>query len=109
MNDESERRLARNEVLFRETNEAIERGQWPNDPVKQVRFRCECARLQCGEAVELTLVEYEQVRSSPRRFVIAPGHETPELETVVSRAPAYLVVEKQDTAGQIATALDPRD
>lgn len=109
MNDESERRLARNEVLFRDTNEAIERGQWPNDPVKQIRFRCECARLECGDAVELTLAEYEQVRNSPRRFLVAVGHETPEIETVVSRAPDYLIVEKQDEAGKIASATDPRD
>ncbi|MGH2860066.1 MAG: hypothetical protein ACRDLT_01020 [Solirubrobacteraceae bacterium] len=108
MSDESERRLARNEALFRETNEAIERGQWPDDPAKLVRFRCECARLDCGEAVELTLAEYEQIRSSPRRFVIIPGHETPEIEIVISRAPDYLIVEKQDKAGETATARDPR-
>ena len=109
MNDESERRLARNETLFRETNEAIERGQWPNDPVKQVRFRCECSRLDCSDAIEVTLAEYEQVRSSPRRFLIAVGHETPEIEAVITRAHGYLIVEKQETAGQIAAATDPRD
>lgn len=109
MSNESERRLARNEILFRDTNEAIERGQWPNDPFKQVRFRCECSRLECGEAVEITLAEYEQVRSSPRRFLIAIGHETPEIETVISRAPGYLIVEKQDAAGKMAAASDPRD
>jgi hypothetical protein len=108
MNEESERRLARNETLFRETNEAIERGQWPNDPVKLVRFRCECSRLDCGAAVEVTLADYEQVRSSPRRFLVVPGHETPEIETVISSEPGYLIVEKQDAAGQIATAADPR-
>lgn len=109
MNEESERRLARNEILFRDTNEAIERGQWPSDPAKSVRFRCECSQLDCGAAVEITLAEYEQVRRSPRRFLVAVGHEIPEIETVVSRNPEYLIVEKQDTAGQIASATDPRD
>lgn len=109
MNDESERRLARNEALFRDTNEAIERGQWPDDPAKLVRFRCECSRLECGQAIEVTLAQYEQVRSSPRRFLIAVGHETPEIETVVTRAPDHLIVEKRDQAGQIAVATDPRD
>jgi hypothetical protein len=66
MDDETQRRAARNESLFRETNEAIERGHWPNEPDKLVRFRCECARLECSEAVSLTLAEYEQVRSGPR-------------------------------------------
>ena len=109
MNDESERRLARNEALFRETNEAIERGQWPSDPSKLVRFRCECSRMDCGDALEITLAEYERVRSFPRRFVVAVGHESPAVETVVSRAHSHLVVEKQDTAGETAEATDPRD
>ena len=108
MTDESKRRLARNEALFRETNEAIERGQWPGDPSKPVRFRCECSRLECGQAVEITLAEYEQVRQFPRCFVVAPGHETPEIEAVVSRADDHVIVEKQDTAGDIAAAADPR-
>jgi hypothetical protein len=108
MEPESERRLARNEGLFRETNEAIERGQWPNDPAKLVRFRCECSRLDCSEAVELTLAEYEQVRDAPRRFVLVPGHEMTEIETVVRRASSHVIVEKQDAAGETAEATDPR-
>jgi hypothetical protein len=108
MTDESQRRLARNEVLFRETNEAIERGQWPAEQNKRVRFRCECSRTDCGNAVEVTLGEYEQVRSEPRRFLVTPGHETPEIETVISRAPGHVIVEKQDRAGETAQALDPR-
>jgi hypothetical protein len=109
MNDESERRLARNEVLFRRTNEAIERGQWPSDPSKLVRFRCECSRLDCANAVEIMLAEYERVRSFPRWFVVAVGHESPAVETVVSRAHGHVVVEKQGTAGETAEATDPRD
>ena len=109
MDEESERRLARNEVLFRETNEAIERGQWLEDPAKRVRFRCECSRVTCGDAVEITLAEYEQVRQFPRRFVIAAGHEMPEIETVVRRAGSHVIVEKRDAAGATAEANDPRD
>jgi hypothetical protein len=108
MHEESERRLARNEALFRETNEAIERGQWRDDPGKLVRFRCECSRLDCGEGIELTLAQYEQVRRFPRRFVVVSGHELPEVETVVSRENGHLIVEKQDAAGQTAAATDPR-
>lgn len=108
MNDEAERRLARNEALFRQTNEAIERGQWPDDPSKSVRFRCECSRLDCSEAVELTLGEYEQVREFPRRFVIAPGHERQGIETVVGRSSGHVVVEKHEAAGDTAVATDPR-
>jgi hypothetical protein len=108
MNDESARRLARNEALFRETNEAIERGQWPAGPHKRVRFRCECSRLECDQAVELTVGEYERVRAFPRRFVLAVGHEMREIETVVAQGEGHVVVEKQDTAGETADASDPR-
>jgi hypothetical protein len=108
MNDESERRLARNEALFRETNEAIERGQWRDDPGKLVRFRCECSRLDCNEAVGVTLARYEEVRQSPRRFMLAVGHEIPEIETVVSREDDYVIVEKRSAAGETAEATDPR-
>ena len=108
MQEESERRLARNEALFRETNEAIERGQWPDGPSKPVRFRCECSRLDCSEAVVSRSREYEQVRQSPRRFMLAGGHEIPEIETVVSREDDYVIVEKRSAAGETAAATDPR-
>jgi hypothetical protein len=108
MHEESERRLARNEALFRKTNEAIARGQWPDDPQKPVRFRCECSRMGCDQAVEIALVDYERVRSFPRRFVLAPGHETPQIETVIHRGERHVVVEKQEAAGDTAAAADPR-
>ncbi len=108
MEEETQRRAARNESLFRETNEAIERGQWRDEPDRLVRFRCECSRLECSEAVPLTLAEYEQVRSSPRRFLLVPGHELPAVEAVVSSTERYVVVEKLDTAGKTAAAADPR-
>jgi hypothetical protein len=109
MDKGDERRVARNEVLFRETNEAIERGQWPGEPDKLVRFRCECSRLKCGEALSATLAEYEQVRAFSRRFLVADGHQVPEIETVVDANDRFLVVEKKDTAGEIAAASDPRN
>lgn len=108
MHEESERRLARNEALFRETNEAIERGQWPDNPAKLVRFRCECSRLECSQVVEMSLEHYEEVREFPRRFLLAVGHELPEIETVVHRADGYVIVEKREAAGETAAAIDPR-
>jgi hypothetical protein len=108
MNEESERRLARNEALFRKTNEAIERGLWRDDPGRPVRFRCECSRLDCNDAVEVTLGRYEQVRQFPRRFLVVLGHEMSEIETVISREDRYAIVEKHDAAGETAAASDPR-
>jgi hypothetical protein len=45
MEGEGQRRVAANEVRFREVNEGIERGQWPGEEDKPVGLRCECARL----------------------------------------------------------------
>jgi hypothetical protein len=101
-------RAARTEALFRETNEAIERGLWAADPHEAVRFRCECSKMDCNTIVNLTLSEYEQVRDNPRRFVVATGHENPEIEDVIERHPDYLVVEKRGVPGAVVERLDPR-
>ena len=106
--DELQRRLASNESVFREVNEGIERGQWPGDDYKRVGFRCECARLGCNLLVELTMSEYEHVRSDPRHFLMIPDHEVPEVETVIDRKPGYVIVEKQARAGEQAEENDPR-
>jgi hypothetical protein len=101
-------RVAKNETVFREVNEAIERGQYPGEQDSPTAFRCECASLDCNGLVSLTPREYERVRSEPRRFVVLPGHELAEVETVVSKGDGYVVVEKRDEAGRLAEASDPR-
>jgi hypothetical protein len=108
MDEESERRLGRNEALFREANEAIERGLWPEQENQLVRFRCECAG-QCGQPVQLSPREYEQVRQSGRLFIVLEGHEIDEVEEVVERRPGYLIVRKVGASGAVAEELDPRD
>lgn len=108
MTDELQTRLGANESVFREINEGIERGQWPGEEDSPVSFRCECARLGCNELVELTVRRYEQVRADPRRFIVLPGHERLDVEIVVERHPAYLVVEKLDRAAEMARETDPR-
>jgi hypothetical protein len=108
LDDDDERRLARNEALFRDVNESIARGQWPGDE-GPVAYRCECARLGCNDLISLTPREYAEIRSNGRRFVIAPGHEIPELETVVATGAGYKVVEKRAEAGRVAEETNPRD
>lgn len=108
MDDEIERRLADNESIFREVNEAINRGGYPGDEDTPVGFRCECARLGCNALVSLTPHEYERVRAFPRHFLMLPGHELEEVENVVQGMPGYVVVEKRDEAGREAAASDPR-
>jgi hypothetical protein len=106
--EEPEDRAARNESIAREVNEAIEHGRGPVDVQAPLAFRCECGRFGCNTLIEVTMGEYERVRSHPRQFLVATGHEQPEFETVVSAGESYAVVEKQDKAGREAEARDPR-
>jgi hypothetical protein len=109
MEGELQRRMARNEALFREVNEAIASGQWPGEEDRRVSFRCECARLGCNDLIDVPLREYERVRANPRWFLISPGHEQPLVERVIESHPGYAVVEKAGDAGAVADATDPRD
>jgi hypothetical protein len=102
------RRQAARETVFRDVNEAIDRGNWPGDEDKPSAYRCECGRLDCSELLPMTPEAYERIRSDPCRFLVLPGHENPQIETVVERRPSYVVVEKRGEAGTIAEATDPR-
>lgn len=102
--------VARNDAIFRDANEGIERAARQLGGAERVPFICECVDLSCREVLRLTLSEYEDIRSSPVRFVVAAGHELDEteLEQVIARRPGYVVVEKQGEAAPIAAELDPR-
>jgi hypothetical protein len=108
MNQELQRRIGRNEGLFRRVNEAIVRGLWPEQDGRVVAFRCECARLECNSPVRATARTYERVRSHPRRFLLLPGHELLSAEVVVETGPGFVVVEKTEIAGAVAEDADPR-
>jgi hypothetical protein len=99
-------RLARNQVLFREVNERLVEvaESWGSEPLQ---FLCECSGLDCKETISLDTQQYEGVRSSPNRFVIAPGHEIPEIERVVEANDRFTLVEKVIGA-DLAVETDPR-
>lgn len=99
--------LAGNEAVHRSINEAIERGQWPGEE-PGTPFRCECARRGCTGMLALTRAQYEGVRADPRRFVVLPGHQQPDIEDVVEVASGYVVVEKRGESGRVAEATYPR-
>jgi hypothetical protein len=108
MDEDLQRRVASNETMFRDVNEAVRSGRWPGEEGAPVAYRCECARLGCSRLIELRTVEYEHVRAHPRRFMLAPGHEVPGAEVVVETHGNYVVVEKVDETGEVAEATDPR-
>jgi len=107
--DEREQRLARNETLFRSVNERIEEAA-ASGGVDQHKFEffCECSNADCNLLLPMTVPEYEHVRADPKQFVVAPGHELPEIEDVIVRTDSYQVVVKQGEAAEFVTEHDPR-
>ena len=107
MDDARQRRVAENESKSREVNEALE-AHSPGERRSPGVFLCECGREQCHHVIEISPRDYEQVRANSRRFMVYPGHEQPEVESIVEAQSGYLVVEKGAEAGRVAEAEDPR-
>ena len=103
MADARTRRIAENEARFRAINERL-RGELEalgggDDPIG---FVCECANVDCRDVLELAPDRYRAVRQHPLRFIVATGHELPDVETVVERHdPAYLVIQKPDEVADV--------
>jgi hypothetical protein len=107
---EREARIALNETLFRDLNERIQ------DVVTTITLEvphaleifCECGSEDCVAKITLSVADYEAVRAHPERFIIAPGHEIPDVEDVLERRTGHWVVEKHEEEAKIARELDPR-
>lgn len=93
MDELTKRRLTHNEELFRQVNEAREQAN-ADAGGDELSFVCECSDRECTGRIAMTAAEFEAVRNSPRRFVVLPGHEIPELERIVEDRGAFEVVEK---------------
>ena len=104
-------RAARNQALFREVNERVEKL---NDAFSMLLpvgdFVCECADETCTKRIGVTLPEYEAVRSDGNLFLIAPddAHYVADVERVVEKHERFWVVEKFEHGGRVAARLNPR-
>jgi hypothetical protein len=101
---------ARARGVFRDVNErARELHRVSGEDGRGVSFVCECGNGACTQAITLKCTEYEAVRAHPRRFLIAPNHENPEIERVVDENGLFAVVETfVGEASRIAEETDPR-
>jgi hypothetical protein len=98
-----EQRVSRNEALFREVNVHIAGlEERVNDPSELLPLFCECARTGCLAPIEVERATFEAVREKPRRFLVLPGHEEPEVESVIERHLGYLIVEKHSDERSLA-------
>ena len=108
--DAREKRLAQNESIFRSVNERIEEAAISGKLDGHVfEFLCECSNADCNLLLPMTVSEYEHVRTDPTQFVVAPGHDLPEIERVIVRTAGYQVVAKQGEAARFVAERNPRD
>lgn len=106
MSEPWERRAVSAEINGRRVNEAIERGGRGSRGV----FVCECGYIGCNGTVELSIAEYEDVRTAFDRFLVMPGHEIEEVDRVVERRGDYLVVVKREgEPKRMVREADPRE
>jgi hypothetical protein len=97
------RRVGENEAMWRQINELT-----PPEPGVMNLVFCECGLISCTERVSMTAQEYEDVRKASTTFVVAPGHELPDVERVVATNERFRVVEKEGEAAAVASHTDPR-
>jgi hypothetical protein len=105
-----EERLARNEARSREINESLEFGRAAvSVSGRFLRMVCECGNASCSAPIEITVLEYERVRSDPVRFAVVREHVIGDIEVVVEENDRFLVVAKREgEPAAVATEEDPR-
>jgi hypothetical protein len=107
--DLRKQRIADNEAVFRAANERIADWEERDRAEAFELYFCECADPDCREKVKLRGSDYERIRSNPDHFFVVPGHEIPDVETVLEFHSDWALVEKSEPeAREIAEETDPR-
>jgi len=108
--DERQARVGENEAVFRAVNERIEALNEAFAVVTDTfEVVCECGDSECVEQISITKDGYEHVRSDATLFIVAPGHEAPDLEDIIEEHDEYSVVRKRPGLTQrVAEETDPR-
>ena len=104
-------RQGENEALFREVNERLgERKRDDSAWALPSQWICECAEETCTERIEMSLLEYEELRSEPTHFAVVPNeeHVSLDVERIVEKRDRYWLVEKIGEAAETAEETDPR-
>jgi hypothetical protein len=108
--DERTQRIGENEALYRSVNEKIEALSAAFGAITEtMSVVCECGDASCAQQIEVSITEYERIRSDPTLFIIRPGHEVPDVEEVAEEHDAFHVVRKvEGDAANLARETDPR-
>ena len=108
--DERARRIGENEILFRDVNERVTEVSGAFAVVlPDLEIVCECGSVTCTERIHMTADEYARIRSDGAWFAVKPGHEIPDVESVVEHHGDYDVVKKDEgDPATLARLHDPR-
>jgi hypothetical protein len=104
---------ARVQLLYRQVNDRIHSvgsGVFEIPTDEPLSLVCECLDLGCVERISISAEDLRRARSSPAHFVVLPGHEADEFETVAERNQTFIVVSKDpDVVERVrAAGLDER-
>lgn len=92
---ERKRRIGENEAIFRSVNEEISGlNATFTATTELMQVVCECGARSCTERIEISPEQYRDVREDPTSFLMKPGHDFPEAETVTAKKPGYWIVRK---------------
>lgn len=98
-----------NEAASREINQKIQEAYQDEPSANRIDIVCECARMTCNAAIDITLGEYEDVREDARQFVILPGHFVGDIEWIVYENDRFAVVAKREgVPADVARNENPR-
>ena len=105
MDDDRARRLALNEAVARDVNEAVEETgrDWHTDD-EQIELICECSNDRCAERIHVTRREYREVRENPLRFMVVDDHVNEQIEHRVGRVGDATIVEKDGPGRDVASS-----
>ncbi len=104
----TEKRKIENEAVFRKVNEKVQKERdyinelalEDNQPDLmdksnlKLQYICECSDENCKSRIELMSNTFNKIHQNRKYFVITRGHESLEVEKIVSKQPTYTIVEK---------------
>lgn len=104
-----EERIGRNEASARAINEQIEQAHGSPPPKRFIRIICECGYEKCDAFTEVTMDEYQRIRSDPRQFCVIKAHVIQDVEETVLEDDRFTIVAKREgTAAEVAIQTNPR-
>ena len=108
--EERERRIAKNETVFREVNERLKAvNEVFSSFSGTMEIVCECGDIACTLQLTIAPSEYEHIRSNARYFAVIPGHDSADVERVVASRDGYdIVLKGAGVPAAVSRATDPR-